>query len=57
MKLGVYALLFTSETGLQESQVKTRGKIWSKEVVRLVEEDKIRECSKQTSMGPGRMHP
>lgn len=61
MKLGVYALVFTSETGLQESQVETRGKVWSKEYICLVEEDQIRECLSKLgihkSMGPGRMHP
>ena len=35
-----FASVFSSETGLQESQIpETRGKAWSKEDISLVEED------------------
>ena len=57
-----FALVFTSTTGLQESQVpETKGKIWSKADVPLVEEHQVGEyLSKldlQKSIGPDGMHP
>lgn len=39
-----FASLFTGKMGLRESQVpETRGEIWSKKDVPLVEEDMVRE--------------
>ena len=40
--------VFTGETGLQESQApKTRGKVWSKEDLPLVQESQVREHVKK----------
>ena len=39
-----FTLVFTGKTGLQESQApETRGKVWNKEDLTLVEEDQVRE--------------
>ncbi|GAB0177898.1 mitochondrial enolase superfamily member 1 [Grus japonensis] len=54
--------VFTSKTGLQESQVlETKGKDWSKKDVPLIEEDQIREylsnMDTHKPMGPDGIHP
>ncbi|KAK4807239.1 hypothetical protein QYF61_024359 [Mycteria americana] len=55
----LFASVFTSKTSLQESQVpETKGKVWSKEDLALVEDDQVREYSSiHKSMGPDKMHP
>ena len=39
-----FTSIFTGQTGLQDSQAsQTRGKVWSKESLHLVEEDQVKE--------------
>ncbi|KAK4811069.1 hypothetical protein QYF61_016355, partial [Mycteria americana] len=48
-----FASVFASKTGLQECQVpETRGKVWSKEDVPLVEEDQVPEEWRKANVAP-----
>lgn len=48
-----FTSVVTSKTNLQESQApETRRKVWSKEDVTLVGEDRVRECLSKLSPGP-----
>lgn len=56
-----FTLVFTSKTGLQKCQtLETRGTIWSREDITLVQEDQVREylskLNAYKSMGPNGMH-
>lgn len=55
-------MVFPGRLGLQESKVpETRGKVWSKDDIPLVEEDQVRENLNKSDIdkctGPDRMYP